>query len=53
MRVALLKDPELRAQIEHPLPLPEVTPPTTDPDVVDPPTPAAQAVQAAAEQQPT
>ena len=45
--MALLKDPELRAKIEKPLPLPEVTPPSTDPDVVDPPTPAAAAVQTA------
>ncbi len=52
MRVALLKDPELRAKIEKPLPLPEVAPTETDPDVVDPPTPAAAAVQAA-QQQPT
>jgi penicillin-binding protein 2 len=51
MRVALLKDPELRARIEKPLPMPEVAPPATDPDVVDPPTPAAAAVQNA--QQPT
>jgi penicillin-binding protein 2 len=53
MRVALLKDPEIRAQIEKPLPMPDVAPPTTDPDVVDPQTPAAQAVQAAQQQQPT
>ncbi|THD53216.1 penicillin-binding protein 2 [Phenylobacterium sp.] len=52
MRLAILKDPELRAKIEKPLPLPEVAPPETDPDVVDPPTPAAAAVQAA-QQQPT
>jgi penicillin-binding protein 2 len=52
LRLAILKDPELRAQIEHPLPLPEAQTPDTDPDVVDPPTPAAAAVQAA-EQQPT
>jgi penicillin-binding protein 2 len=51
MRVALLKDPEIRARIEKPLPLPETPAPATDPDVVDPPTPAAQAVQNA--QQPT
>jgi penicillin-binding protein 2 len=50
MRVALLKDPEIRARIEKPLPMPEVAPPTTDPDVVDPQTPAAQAVQAAQQQ---
>jgi hypothetical protein len=31
--------------------MPEVAPPTTDPDVVDPPTPAAAAVQTA--EQPT
>jgi penicillin-binding protein 2 len=36
MRVALLKDPELRARIEKPLPMPELPPTTTDPDVVDP-----------------
>jgi len=52
LRVALLKDPEIRAKIEKPLPLPETPAPSTDPDVVDPPTPAAAAVQAA-QQQPT
>jgi penicillin-binding protein 2 len=52
MRVALLKDPEIRAKIEKPLPLPDAPGPETDPDVVDPPTPAAAAVQAA-QQQPT
>ena len=51
MRVALLKDPELRARIEKPMPMPEVAPQQTDPDVVDPPTPDAAAVQQA--QQPT
>ena len=51
MRVALLKDPELRALIEKPLPMPAAPEPQTDPDVVDPPTPAAAAVQNA--QQPT
>jgi penicillin-binding protein 2 len=53
LRVALLKDPEIRAKIEHPLPIPEAPKVESDPDVVDPQTPAAQAVQAAAEQQPT
>jgi penicillin-binding protein 2 len=53
MRVALLKDPEIRAQIEKPLPIPDVAPPATDPDVVDPQTPDAQAVQNAQQQQPT
>ena len=52
LRVAILKDPQLRAQIEKPLPAPEIPQAETDPDVVDPPTPAAAAVQAA-EQQPT
>jgi penicillin-binding protein 2 len=52
LRVALLKDPEIRARVEKPLPIPEVQAPATDPDVVDPPTPAAAAVQAA-QQQPT
>jgi penicillin-binding protein 2 len=51
MRIALLKDPEIRARIEKPLPMPEIAPQQTDPDVVDPPTPAAAAVQQA--QQPT
>jgi penicillin-binding protein 2 len=51
MRVALLKDPEIRAQIEKPLPLPDTPTPSTDPDVVEPPAPAAAAVQSA--QQPT
>ena len=36
MRVALLKDPEIRAKIEKPLPLPDLPPTTSDPDVVDP-----------------
>jgi penicillin-binding protein 2 len=39
MRVALLKDPEMRARFEKPLPMPEVQAPQTDPDVVDPPGP--------------
>jgi penicillin-binding protein 2 len=52
LRIALLKDPEIRAKIEKPLPMPEAPPEATDPDVVDPPTPAAAAVQAA-QQQPT
>jgi penicillin-binding protein 2 len=43
MRVALLKDPELRARIEKPLPMPELPPTTSDPDVVDQPNPAAPA----------
>ena len=47
LRVALLKDPEIRAKVEHPLPMPDVVAPDTDPDVVDPPTPAAAAVQTA------
>jgi penicillin-binding protein 2 len=51
LRVALLKDPEIRARVEKPLPMPEIAPQQTDPDVVDPPTPAAAAVQQA--QQPT
>lgn len=38
MRTALLKDPELRARIEKPLPMPDLPTTTTDPDVVDPPT---------------
>jgi penicillin-binding protein 2 len=53
MRVALLKDPEIRAKIEKPLPLPAAPAPDTDPDVVDPQSPAAQAVQNAQQQQPT
>jgi len=53
LRIALLKDPELRARIEKPLPLPQTPTPDTDPDVVDPPSPAAAAVQAAQQQQPT
>ena len=36
MRTALLKDPEIRARIERPLPMPAMPTPTTDPDVVDP-----------------
>jgi penicillin-binding protein 2 len=51
LRLALLKDPEIRAKIEKPMPIPEAPATDTDPDVVDPPTPAAAAVQA--EQQPT
>jgi penicillin-binding protein 2 len=39
MRVALLKDPEIRARVEKPMPMPEIAPPQTDPDVVDPPAP--------------
>ena len=37
MRTALLKDPELRAHIEKPMP--DLPTTTSDPDVVDPPTP--------------
>jgi len=44
LRVALLKDPEIRARVEKPLPIPEAPSPQTDPDVVDPPTPAERAV---------
>lgn len=51
LRVALLKDPEMRAKIEKPLPMPDIPQTQTDPDVVDPPTPDAAAVQNA--QQPT
>ncbi|HEX3364433.1 penicillin-binding protein 2 [Phenylobacterium sp.] len=51
LRVALLKDPEIRAKIEKPLPIPQAPTVDSDPDVVDPPTPAAAAIQAA--QQPT
>ena len=47
LRIALLKDPEIRAKVEHPLPIPEAPMVNTDPDVVDPPTPAAAAVQTA------
>jgi penicillin-binding protein 2 len=36
MRVALLKDPEIRAMIEKPLPMPEA-PPTEDGGVPEPP----------------
>ncbi|WP_309606454.1 penicillin-binding protein 2 [Phenylobacterium sp.] len=39
LRVALLKDPEIRARVEKPLPIPEPPPVSSDPDVVDPPTP--------------
>ena len=52
LRIALLKDPEIRAKIERPMPAPEIPQVDSDPDVVDPPTPAAAAVQAA-QQQPT
>jgi penicillin-binding protein 2 len=38
MRTTLLKDPELRARIEKPLPMPPL-PPTDDDDLPDPPTP--------------
>ena len=51
LRIALLKDPEIRAKIEKPLPLPQTPTPQTDPDVVDPPSPDAAAVQAAQQQQ--
>ncbi|WP_394764418.1 penicillin-binding protein 2 [Phenylobacterium sp.] len=50
LRVALLKDPEIRAKIEKPMPAPEIPQVETDPDVVDPPTPAAAAVQTAQQQ---
>ena len=36
LRVALLKDPELRRRIETPLPMPAIPTPDTDPDVVEP-----------------
>ncbi len=36
MRTALLKDPEIRARVEKPLPMPALAPTTSDPDVVDP-----------------
>jgi penicillin-binding protein 2 len=36
MRTALLKDPEIRARVEKPLPMPEIPATQTDPDVVDP-----------------
>jgi penicillin-binding protein 2 len=49
LRVALLKDPEIRAKIEKPLPIPQAPTVDSDPDVVDPPTPAAAAVQASDE----
>jgi penicillin-binding protein 2 len=41
MRVALLKDPELRAKIEKPLPLPDAPETPTTADIVPdlPPTP--------------
>jgi penicillin-binding protein 2 len=39
MRLALLKDPELRARIEKPLPMPEIPPTADDGGVPDPPTP--------------
>jgi penicillin-binding protein 2 len=47
MRTALLKDPELRARIEKPLPMPELPPTQSDPDVVDPPAPGDPTAQAA------
>ena len=34
MRIALLKDPELRARIEHPMPMPETSPTPGSADVV-------------------
>ncbi len=48
MRVALLKDPEVRARIERPLPMPELAPETTvdgvAPDApIETPTPPAEA----------
>ena len=36
LRVAILKDPDLRGRIEKPLPMPEVQAPTSDPDVAEP-----------------
>jgi penicillin-binding protein 2 len=51
LRLALLKDPEIRAKIEKPMPIPDAPSADTDPDIVDPQTPAAAAVQSA--QQPT
>jgi len=39
MRTALLKDPEIRARVEKPLPMPEIPQTQIDPDVVDPPGP--------------
>jgi penicillin-binding protein 2 len=39
MRTALLKDPELRARIEKPLPMPEIPPGVDEGRVPDPPTP--------------
>jgi penicillin-binding protein 2 len=39
MRVALLKDPELRARIEKPLPMPEIPATADDGGVPEPPTP--------------
>ena len=38
MRTALLKDPELRGQIERPMPMPELPAVTSDPDTVEPQT---------------
>ena len=38
MRTALLKDPELRARIEKPLPMPDLPPVSSDPDTVEPQT---------------
>jgi penicillin-binding protein 2 len=38
MRTALLKDPELRSQIEKPLPMPDLPPVSSDPDTVEPQT---------------
>jgi penicillin-binding protein 2 len=43
MRVALLKDPELRARIEKPMPMPEIPPTADDGGVPDPPTPIGPA----------
>lgn len=39
MRLALLKDPELRGRIEKPLPMPAIPPTADDGGVPDPPTP--------------
>jgi penicillin-binding protein 2 len=43
MRVALLKDPELRARIEKPLPMPDMGPELESVDLPDPPVVAAAA----------
>jgi penicillin-binding protein 2 len=48
MRTALLKDPEIRAQIERPLPMPELAPDPEEGAVPDEPTDAADIARAAA-----